>query len=91
MARALRRFPRLSHALGGPAPLTVRFSAPSREVLDRIAAGPLPGGIRADGCDTELFRDVYYDTPALDLRRRGATVGVRFQPSGVSTASAFHK
>jgi len=85
MARALRRFPRLQHALGGPVPLTVRFTAPSRDTLDRICAGALPPGVAADGSQTELFRDVYYDTPALELRRRGATVGVRFLPTGQLT------
>lgn len=62
--------------------MTVRFAAPSRDTLDRIAAGPLPPAIVAEACDTELFRDVYYDTSSLDLRRRGATVGVRHHPDG---------
>ncbi|HET7232981.1 MAG TPA: polyphosphate kinase 1 [Longimicrobium sp.] len=85
MSRALRRFPRLQHALGGPTPLTVRFSAAHREVLGRIVEGPLPAGLALDGHEAELFRDVYYDTPALDLRRRGATVGVRFHANGELT------
>jgi polyphosphate kinase len=82
MARAFRRFPR---ALGGPAPLSVLFSAPDRQTLDRVATGVLPPGIMAGAPETELFRDVYYDTPGLDLRRRGATVGIRFHGSGELT------
>ncbi|HEV7588526.1 MAG TPA: polyphosphate kinase 1 [Longimicrobium sp.] len=65
--------------------LVVRFSAPDRETLERVAHGPLPGAA-ADGDEsTEIFRDVYYDTPELDLRRRGATAGVRFHATGELT------
>jgi polyphosphate kinase len=65
-----------------PAPeLVVRFAAPSRAVLDRVAALGGPEG--AGGA--EVFRDVYYDTPEMELRRRGATAGVRFHAGGELT------
>ena len=65
--------------------LVVRFAAPDRETLERVAHGPLPGAPEGGEAADELFRDVYYDTPELDLRRRGATVGVRFHASGALT------
>ena len=67
------------------AELVVRFSAPDRETLERVATGPLPGAPAAGEASTEVFRDVYYDTPALELRRRGATAGVRFHATGELT------
>jgi polyphosphate kinase len=65
--------------------LVVRFAAPDRATLDRIATDALPGGIAAGDPSPEVFRDVYYDTPALELGQRGATVGVRFHASGELT------
>jgi polyphosphate kinase len=70
-------------AAGGE--LVVRFAAPDREALERVASGPLPGAPTDGDAWTEVFRDVYYDTPELDLRRRGATAGVRFHASGELT------
>jgi len=88
VASASRRF-------AGP-PRRPPSAAPGRDALDRIATGPLPAGMedggreRGDGeqgagTAPEFFRDVYYDTLELDLRRRGATAGVRFHPSGELT------
>ncbi|MFL5542520.1 MAG: CYTH domain-containing protein, partial [Longimicrobiaceae bacterium] len=91
MPRASRRFagpprrPRLTAGIPQAEGLVVRFAAADRETLERIATGALPGGIAAEPPSTELFRDVYYDTPELELRRRGATVGVRFHPTGELT------
>jgi polyphosphate kinase len=65
--------------------LVVRFAAPGREALERVASGALPGAPAGEPSSTELFRDVYFDTPELDLRRRGATAGVRFHASGELT------
>ena len=83
MARAKGREPGTGAARGDE--LVVRFAAPDRAALERIAAGPLPGARDEGEPATEVFRDVYYDTPELDLRRRGATAGVRFHPSGELT------
>jgi polyphosphate kinase len=90
MRETSRRFagpwrPRFLSAVPAAEGLVVRFSAPDRGTLERIATGALPGGIAAGSPSTELFRDVYYDTLELDLRRRGATAGVRFHPSGELT------
>ncbi|HEX8244184.1 MAG TPA: polyphosphate kinase 1, partial [Longimicrobium sp.] len=91
MPRASRRFsgplrrPRFPFGIAPAEGLVVRFAAPGRDVLERIAAGALPDGFAAEPPSAELFRDVYYDTPELALRRRGATVGVRFHPAGELT------
>lgn len=65
--------------------LVVRFAAPDREALERVANDPLPAARDEGEPRLEVFRDVYYDTPELDLRRRGATAGVRFHASGELT------
>lgn len=66
--------------------LVVRFAAPDRETLDRIAAGELPPPISAgEALADELFRDVYHDSPEMELRRRGTTAGVRYHANGQVT------
>lgn len=59
----------------------LRFDVPSRSVLDEIATGPLPG-LDAEPPRTEFCRDVYFDTVARDLERRGVTVRLRFLSTG---------
>ncbi|MFL5382532.1 MAG: polyphosphate kinase 1 [Longimicrobiaceae bacterium] len=85
MARARKRVAGEDPAAARGDELVVRFAAPDRAALERVASDPLPGGRDEGEPSTELFRDVYYDTPELDLRRRGATAGVRFYPSGELT------
>src|SRR5688572_33250940 len=63
----------------------LRFEVPSRESLDRLATGQLPGDLRASAPRTESCRDVYFDTLARDLERRGVTVRVRIWTGGKRT------
>jgi polyphosphate kinase len=60
----------------------LRFDIPSRAVLDEIALGPLPGGLNAGPAGTEFCRDVYFETDAHDLERRGVTARLRFESRG---------
>ncbi|MFL5541400.1 MAG: polyphosphate kinase 1, partial [Longimicrobiaceae bacterium] len=85
MARAKDRVPGAGAGAARGDELVVRVAAPDRAALERVAAGPLPGARDEGEPATEVFRDVYYDTPELDLRRRGATAGVRFHASGELT------
>jgi polyphosphate kinase len=85
MARAKDRVPGAGPGAAAGDELVVRFAAPDRATLERVAAEPLPGAREGGEPATEVFRDVYYDTPELDLRRRGATAGVRFHASGELT------
>lgn len=76
---------RISSVSPYPEGLVVRFAAPDRKTLERVAAEALPGPPDPSGGPSprpEVFRDVYYDTPEMDLRRRGATIGVRFHATG---------
>jgi polyphosphate kinase len=63
----------------------LRLEVPSREVLDRLATGPLPGGLEAGPTRTEFCRDVYFDTVSQDLERRGVTVRIRYLSDGSCT------
>jgi polyphosphate kinase len=63
----------------------LRFEVPSRDALDRLATGPLPGELRAGQPRAEFCRDVYFDTVARDLERRGVTVRVRIWTGGSRT------
>lgn len=63
----------------------LRFEVPSREVLDELANGPLPGDLRASPPRTEFCRDIYFDTPRRELERRGVTVRMRLWTGGAQT------
>lgn len=63
----------------------LRFEAPAADVLDRIAADPAPGGVACGPPEMDFLREVYFDTPAGDLERRGITVYLRIRPDGAST------
>jgi len=58
---------------------TVRFEVSSREVLDRLAAAPLPLGLREAASETRFLRIVYYDTQSKDLEQRNATVRLQIE------------
>ncbi|CAA9357428.1 MAG: Polyphosphate kinase [uncultured Gemmatimonadetes bacterium] len=64
------------------APAGVRFTARGRDVLDRIAAEPLPDGLKGGRAERCFFRDIFFDTPEGDLERRGAWVRVRLAEDG---------
>ena len=63
----------------------IRFIVPTRELLERMATVPLPGGLREQSTELDFFRDVYYDTPGSDLRPKAATVRVRIRRDGSRT------
>lgn len=63
----------------------LRFEAPEPAVLDRIAADPAPGGMSWGPPELDLFREVFYDTPADELGRRGVTVCLRIRSDGGGT------
>jgi polyphosphate kinase len=62
-----------------------RFEAPDAGTLDRIVADPAPGGIPCGPPGLDLFREVYWDTPAGELERRGVRVCLRIRADGGST------
>jgi polyphosphate kinase len=70
---------------GPPATTTLRFDPGAPGVLDALAAGPAPEGLRAGPVRTFVFRDVYHDTADGDLEQRGAWAGVRHHSDGTRT------
>lgn len=60
----------------------LRFDVPTAEVLERIITEPLPLDLDADDTGTEFFRDLYFDTDARDLERKGAAVRLRIRQEG---------
>ena len=68
-----------------PATTTLRFDPGAPGVLDALAAGPAPEGLRAGPPRTFAFRDVYHDTEEGDLERRGAWACVRHHSDGTRT------
>ncbi len=67
------------------AAVAVRFDPAAPGVLDAVAAGPAPEGLRAGVPRTLGFRDVYHDTPDGDLAARGAWACVRYYSNGTRT------
>jgi polyphosphate kinase len=58
------------------------FEFSDRMTLDRAAEDPLPFGLPVRDYRVDVFRDVYMDTRAGDLHRRGAYVRLRVYDSG---------
>ncbi len=58
------------------------FEFPDRITLDRAAEEPLPFDLPVREYRVDVFRDVYLDTRAGDLHRRGAYVRLRVYDSG---------
>ncbi len=55
-----------------------RWGVPDAARLDELLAAPLPLGLRPGPVRQTFHRDLYFDTPGGDLRRRGATCRLRF-------------
>src|SRR5437899_9628085 len=55
-----------------------RWDIPSAEALQVLVADPLPLGLRAGPARRSFLRDLYFDTPAGDLRRRDVACRVCF-------------
>src|SRR5207249_10949865 len=55
-----------------------RWDIPSAEALQALVADPLPLGLRAGPARRSFLRDLYFDTPAGDLRRRAVACRVCF-------------
>src|SRR2546429_3300843 len=55
-----------------------RWDIPSAEALQALLADPRPLGLRAGPARRSFLRDLYFDTPAGDLRRRDVACRVRF-------------
>src|SRR2546428_14130221 len=55
-----------------------RWAIPSAEAPQALVAAPLPLGLRAGPARRSFLRDLYFDTPAGDLRRRDVACRVCF-------------
>ena len=57
----------------------LRWDVPTPEALRRLAAEPLPLGLRAPEARARFQRDLYFDTPDGALRKRGVTCRFRIR------------
>ncbi|HEV2751337.1 MAG TPA: polyphosphate kinase 1 [Gemmatimonadales bacterium] len=57
----------------------VRWDVPDSTSLAELLDAPLPMGLRAGPTRVTFHRDLYFDTPEGDLRRRGVRCRVRFE------------
>src|SRR5207244_12791141 len=55
-----------------------RWDIASAEALQALLADPLLPGLRAGPARRSFLRDLYFDTPAADLRRHDIACRVRF-------------
>jgi adenylate cyclase class IV len=56
-----------------------RWDVPDATSLMELVDAPLPLGLRAGPIRLTFHRDLYFDTPEGDLRRRGIRCRVRFE------------
>ncbi len=57
----------------------LRWDVPDAMSLAELVDAPLPMGLRAGPTRLTFHRDLYFDTPEGDLRRRGVRCRVRFE------------
>lgn len=57
----------------------IRWDVPDAPSLAELVDAPLPLGLRAGPVRLTFHRDLYFDTPEGDLRRRGVRCRVRFE------------
>ncbi len=55
-----------------------RWDIPSAALLEALLAAPLPLRLRSGRAHQSFHRDLYFDTPEGDLRRRGVSCCLRF-------------
>lgn len=60
----------------------LRFEVGDRELLERLAAAPLPLGMREEASELDFFREVFFDSAAGDLKTKGATLRMRIRKDG---------
>ncbi|MGH7483203.1 MAG: CYTH domain-containing protein, partial [Longimicrobiales bacterium] len=60
----------------------LRFEAADRDQIERLVSSPLPLGLEEASSELDFFRDVYWDTPAGDLKDKGATLRWRVRKQG---------
>lgn len=55
-----------------------RWDIPTASLFEELLAAPLPFSLVARPPEQKFYRDLYFDTPERDLRRRGASCRLRF-------------
>src|SRR5688500_1460297 len=63
----------------------LRFEVASRELLEQMAAQPLPTGLDEIAADMQFFRVIHFDTVAGDLESKGASVRLHIDDQGKQT------
>lgn len=63
----------------------LRFEVASRDLLEQMAAQPLPPGLNEIEADMHFFRVIYFDTVAGDLESKGASVRLHIGDRGKQT------
>ena len=63
----------------------LRFEVASRELLEQMAAQPLPTGLDELEADMQFFRVIHFDTVAGDLENKGASVRLHIDDHGKQT------
>ena len=61
---------------------TLRFDVPDRAALERLVDAAPPALTLMADTESRVFRDIYVDTPASDLRDKNATLRIRLDQDG---------